>query len=577
MTDAYAAAGVDTSQADRGVEALVGVLRTIAVDRPSASVLRSGHYASVLRVTPELGIALSTDGVGSKIVVAEQAGRLDTVGIDCVAMNVNDVVCVGAEPIAMLDYLAVERADTLALEHIARGLKAGAEAANVEIPGGELAVLPELIRGHPSPHGFDLCGTAIGTVALDAIVTGDDARPGDALVGLPSSGLHSNGYTLARRALLEAAGLGLDDRPPQLGGATVADVLLEPTVIYVRAVLDLLRSDVPVHGLAHITGGGLLNLLRLGDGRVGYAIERPLPAPPVFGLVAGRRLGARRRDVGGVQHGLRLRAVVPEEHADTAVEVLAARHPGTAPDRHRDRPRRRDDGAGRRAARRLTQRPQLAGQDPVGAHAPLGRQPPQLRGRARTRQVARRHDLGRRHRPEAPQRLLDARRGAGLAPDRQRRLAQRCGLPAVAHPVLGAVGPLHEERRQRDARLAGQRRLAGTVEVGPEGLDDGVRAHVDREPRDVEAREAPRDVGQRLGPVQLLAARHQALADGAQVGPVEALLGGRLHRQAGGERARRRMVEPQPRIDRHRARLGRLHDVAHASPADARTRAPAPP
>src|SRR3954462_12265638 len=208
MPAGSAAAGVDTGRADRAVDALVGVLRTIELDRPSRSVLASGHYASVLRVADNLGIALSTDGVGSKIVVAEQADRLETIGIDCIAMNVNDVVCGGAEPIAMLDYLAVEQADPSALGRIAEGLKAGAEDAGIEIPGGELAVLPELIRGHPSPHGFDLCGTAIGTVALDAVGTGDAAQPGDALVGLPSSGLHSNGYTLARRALLQDGGLG---------------------------------------------------------------------------------------------------------------------------------------------------------------------------------------------------------------------------------------------------------------------------------------------------------------------------------------------------------------------------------
>jgi phosphoribosylformylglycinamidine cyclo-ligase len=202
MSESYAAAGVDTGQADAAVDALVGVLRTIELDRPSVSVLPNGHYASVLRVAPNLGIAVSTDGVGSKIVVAEQAARLETVGIDCIAMNVNDLVCVGAEPIAMLDYLAVEQADPQALARIALGLKVGAQTAGIEIPGGELAVLPELIRGHPSPHGFDLCGTALGTVALDAIVTGAEAQPGDAIVGLPSSGLHSNGYTLARRALL---------------------------------------------------------------------------------------------------------------------------------------------------------------------------------------------------------------------------------------------------------------------------------------------------------------------------------------------------------------------------------------
>src|SRR5262245_2695102 len=247
MSDAsaYAAAGVDIGASDRGVDALVGVLRTIETGRPSASVLGSGHYAAVLKVTDELGIALSTDGVGSKLVVAERTGRLDTVGIDCVAMNVNDIVCVGAEPIALLDYLAVEQPDAVALEAIARGLKAGAEAAGVEIPGGELAVIPELIRGHPSPHGFDLCASCFGTVRLDEIVTGERIAPGDALIGVPSSGLHSNGYTLARRVLEP---LGDDARPDELGGATVADVLLEPTVIYVRAVLELLRSEIAVGG-----------------------------------------------------------------------------------------------------------------------------------------------------------------------------------------------------------------------------------------------------------------------------------------------------------------------------------------
>jgi phosphoribosylformylglycinamidine cyclo-ligase len=330
MSDSYAAAGVDTSQADRAVDALVGVLRTIELDRPSASVLPSGHYASVLRVAPNLGIAVSTDGVGSKIVVAEQADRLETVGIDCVAMNVNDLICIGAEPIAMLDYLAVEQADPEALARIAVGLKAGAELAGVEIPGGELAVLPELIRGHPSPGGFDLCGTAFGTVALDAIVTGDEARPGDAIIGLPSSGLHSNGYTLARRALLEDGGLTLSDRPPALDGRSVADALLEPTVIYVRAVLELLRSDIPVHGLAHITGGGLRNLLRLGGERLGFAIDQPLPVPGICTLIAevGDVPAAEMWDVFNM--GCGFVALVPEDRAADAVALLGARHLGTA-------------------------------------------------------------------------------------------------------------------------------------------------------------------------------------------------------------------------------------------------------
>src|SRR5947208_16109735 len=199
--NAYARAGVDTDRTGRAIAGLVEVLRTIDPGRPSRSVVGSGHYAAVIALDERTGLALSTDGVGSKVIVAEQLERYDTVGIDCVAMNVNDLVCVGAEPIALLDYLAVEQADPDALARIATGLKVGAEAAGVEIPGGELAVLPELIRGHPSPNGFDLCATCVGTVALDDIVTGAAITPGDALIGVPSSGLHSNGYTLARRAL----------------------------------------------------------------------------------------------------------------------------------------------------------------------------------------------------------------------------------------------------------------------------------------------------------------------------------------------------------------------------------------
>jgi phosphoribosylformylglycinamidine cyclo-ligase len=260
------------------------------------------------------------------LIVAEQTGRYDTVGIDCVAMNVNDVVCVGAEPIALLDYLAVERVDPEVMEAIGGGLKAGAEAAGVEIPGGEVAVLPELIKGHPSPGGFDLTAACFGTVALDRMVTGARCEPGDALIGLPSSGLHSNGYSLARTAL---GALSPDDRPDLLGGATVADALLEPTVIYVRAVLELLRSDVDVRGLAHITGGGLLNLLRL-HADVGFEIDAPLPIPAVFDLVqeCGAVPDAEMWEVFNM--GCGFCAVVPAAQADAAVELLARRHPGAA-------------------------------------------------------------------------------------------------------------------------------------------------------------------------------------------------------------------------------------------------------
>jgi phosphoribosylformylglycinamidine cyclo-ligase len=329
VSDAYAAAGVDTGEADRGVSALVDVLRTIDTGRAPLSVPLPGHYASVMRVAPGLGIALATDSVGSKVIVAEQAGRFDTIGIDCVAMNVNDLICVGAQPIALLDYLAVERADPELLVELAKGLKTGAEQAGVEIPGGEVCQLPEVIRGHPSPYGFDLVGSAFGTVALDRIVDGSACAPGDALIGLPSSGVHSNGLTLARRALLDDGGLALDATPGELGGASVADVLLEPTVIYARAVLDLLAGDIPVHGLAHITGGGMLNLLRIGSG-VGYQIDAPLPVPPVFGLIAELGVVSAAEMWEVFNMGCGLCAMVPAERASDAVEVVGRRHAGAA-------------------------------------------------------------------------------------------------------------------------------------------------------------------------------------------------------------------------------------------------------
>jgi phosphoribosylformylglycinamidine cyclo-ligase len=325
---AYASAGVDTSEAGQALDGLIAILKTIDPGRPASSVVGSGHYASVLALDERTGIALCTDGVGTKLIVAEQAGRFDTVGIDCVAMNVNDLVCVGAEPRAMVDYLAVEQADPEVLTSIARGLKAGAEQAGIEIPGGELAQLPEMVRGHPSPHGLDLVGAAVGTVQLDRVVTGARVTPGDVLIGLPSTGLHSNGFTLARRVLLDQAGLSLEDRPPELG-RTVADELLEPTAIYVRAVLDLLRSGLDVRGLAHITGDGMLNLLRLNPD-AGYVIDEPLPAQPVFALIQelGDLPGAEMHEVFNMGTGFV--CVVPAGEAAAALELLRPHYPGAA-------------------------------------------------------------------------------------------------------------------------------------------------------------------------------------------------------------------------------------------------------
>jgi phosphoribosylformylglycinamidine cyclo-ligase len=314
--DAYSAAGVSQRDADSAVAALTAHLGRIDTGKPSRVVPLPGHYASVLRLDDRTGIAFGTDGVGTKMIVAEQLGRFDTIGIDCVAMNVNDLVCVGAEPIAMLDFVLCREADAEICGQIGQGLRVGAEQAGVEIPGGEIAQVGDVVSG------WELGGSAIGLVALDEIVTGDRIAPGDALIGLPSSGLHSNGYTLARKVL---ADVPLDD---ERLGRPLGDVLLEPTTIYVRAVLELLASEVDVHGLAHITGDGINNLGRLRHDVV-YDVSDPLPVPGVFELI---------RELGGIADvemqevfnmGMGFVCVVPEADAPAAVELLGGRHSGT--------------------------------------------------------------------------------------------------------------------------------------------------------------------------------------------------------------------------------------------------------
>jgi phosphoribosylformylglycinamidine cyclo-ligase len=315
MSDSYADAGVDQGSADAAVAALVAALAQGRLDGPSRQVPLPGHYASVIRIGENLGIALSTDGVGTKLLVAEQLGRFDTVGIDCIAMNVNDVICVGATPLAMLDYIAVDRADPDVCAEIGRGLARGAELAGIEITGGELAQLGDMVRG------FDLAGSCFGTVALDAVIDGSRVEAGDVVIGLPSSGLHSNGYTLARSAL---ADIPLDDARL---GRPLGEILLEPTEIYVRPVLDLLESPVDVRGLAHLTSGGLENLLRL-RADVGFEIDSPLPVPPVFELIAERGSVPEAEMYEVFNMGCGFCCVVPRPDEAAALEILRAHHPG---------------------------------------------------------------------------------------------------------------------------------------------------------------------------------------------------------------------------------------------------------
>jgi phosphoribosylformylglycinamidine cyclo-ligase len=277
----YETSGVASLEGRRGFLSLLSQLKETFAFRPGTgrSLLDFGGYASILDIGGPQALAISTDGVGTKAVVAQLMDKYDTVGIDCVAMNANDVLCVGAEPIAMLDYIAVEAAEDRLLEEIGKGLLEGARQANISIPGGEISQIREIIRSERPGYGFDLAGTCVGLVGADAIIAGANAAPGDVIVGLASTGVHSNGLTLARDVLLGRAGLRLDEPLPEFG-RTVGEELLEPTRIYVRPVLEMLRESLGITALCHVTGEGFLNLNRVGA-EVGFEIDS-LPDPPAI-------------------------------------------------------------------------------------------------------------------------------------------------------------------------------------------------------------------------------------------------------------------------------------------------------
>ena len=264
----YAESGVDIHQENRSIEAMKAVLKSRRRGF-GAPMTEIGHYAGLLDMG-SYALAMTTDGVGSKVLIANAISKWDTVGIDCIAMNVNDLYAIGAEPIAFVDYLAVEKVDPERAAQIAVGLARGAEISNMTIVGGETASLPEIIRG------FDLAGTAIGIVDKDKVVTGEKIRVGDVLVGVPSSGLHSNAYTLARRIIAESKYTYFDTMPG--GERSIGEELLTPTRIYPE-IVELVK-ECDVHGLAHITGSGLLKLRRISN--LGFEISEPLVPQPVF-------------------------------------------------------------------------------------------------------------------------------------------------------------------------------------------------------------------------------------------------------------------------------------------------------
>lgn len=275
----YSKAGVDIEREEKGMEKLLSWVNKSLECGDIA--LPIGYFANVVNISG-IGIAISIDGVGTKLLVAQMLGKYDTIGIDCVAMNVNDVICVGARAVCMVDYLALEEPREDLLEAIGKGLYEGAKMAGIAIVGGETAQLKEMLRGMRKGYAFDLAGACLGIVPLDKIITGQNIEDGDVVIGFESSGIHSNGLTLARKVLLKEH-LSLYRYCPDLG-RTIGEELLEPTRIYTREVYNILDSGLRVKALINITGGGFLNLLRVAK-PVEIDIEDLPPIPPIFSLI----------------------------------------------------------------------------------------------------------------------------------------------------------------------------------------------------------------------------------------------------------------------------------------------------
>ncbi|WP_340099768.1 phosphoribosylformylglycinamidine cyclo-ligase [Salinibaculum salinum] len=292
----YAEAGVDIDESEAATAALIGAVGEF-----------EGDYAGLVDIGDRY-LALAADGVGTKLLVAEAIDDYSTIGIDCMAMNVNDLVAQGVEPVAFVDYLAVEEPDDETAEEIGEGLREGAERASVALVGGETAVMPDVIRG------LDIAGTCAGLAPKDALFPAT-AEPGDAIVGWPSSGIHSNGLTLAREAVTRTHEY-TDSFPPN-PDRTIAEELLEPTRIYTD-VLPTLRAH-ETHAAAHVTGGGWTNLTRMGDVR--YEITNPFDAQPVFEFIQQEGNVDDEEMHRTFNMGTGFVATMPESDAESVVET----------------------------------------------------------------------------------------------------------------------------------------------------------------------------------------------------------------------------------------------------------------
>ena len=299
MVSTYSEAGVDIDASEKATEALIAQIKGVNRKGDGESIKLDNGFAGLVKLG-DGALAVCTDGVGSKILLAEELDSIHTVGIDCVAMNVNHLICVGSEPLSFVDYVALDKPDEELMAKIGMGLAEGCRQANCTLSGGETAILPELVRG------FDIAGTSVGYVKQKDIIDGTKISEGDILIGLKASGPHSNGYTLIRK---------LFDGDKEIGKQ-----LVEPTRIYVKEVMELVKL-IGVHGIAHITGGGLDNISRIND-NYQYAIDNPLPVLPVFDWLQEKGKIENKEMYRTFNMGMGMIIIINKSDADKSISIL---------------------------------------------------------------------------------------------------------------------------------------------------------------------------------------------------------------------------------------------------------------
>lgn len=277
MALTYKKAGVDISKIKQSQKEIGKLIASTHKLQKKAKMMHGfGHYAGIVEIPGGKLLATHTDGVGTKVVIANMMKKYNTIGIDCIAMNVNDIICIGATPISFVDYIAANKNDITIFKKIVEGLVTGAKKSAMPIVGGETAIMPDVIEG--KGFAFDLAGMVVGLLEKKEVVLGNKIKAGDIIIGINSSGIHSNGYSLARKALLTK--YSIKDKVKGVG--MIGEALLKPTEIYTKPVLEINQKCI-VNGFAHITGGSFTKLLRLKN--IGYDIDSLPKIPPIMGLV----------------------------------------------------------------------------------------------------------------------------------------------------------------------------------------------------------------------------------------------------------------------------------------------------